>query len=160
MEDKYQNEFGVFGERPTVPKKIYDGKYIFTGLIIFLALVTLPLWPNLGKTVPAPAPKLDTPAIQKLGEKDRQCVQPTPFMRANHMQLLADWREAVVREANREYIGFGGKKYVASLSNTCMDCHSNKTQFCDQCHNYVAVTPTCWGCHLDKEQKVAQVEAK
>ena len=49
---------------------------------------------------------------------------------------------------------------MASLSNTCMACHSNKTQFCDQCHNYLAVTPTCWGCHLDKEKKVAQAEAK
>lgn len=160
MNDKYKNDFGVFAERPTVLKKLYDGKYIFAGLIIFLALVTFPLWPNLGKVVATPTAKLDTPAIQKLAEKDRKCVMPTAYMRTNHMQLLDDWRTEVVRTGTRDFVNPEGKRYLASLSNTCMDCHSNKTQFCDQCHNYLAVKPTCWGCHLDREQKVARVEAK
>jgi hypothetical protein len=154
MADKYQNEFGVFGERPKVPKKIYDAKYIIPGIILFFVLITLPLWQNLGKVIPPPERKLDTPAILKLNEK--KCVMPTEFMRANHMQLLIDWREQVVRTGNREFIAPDGKKYNASLSNTCMACHSNRSQFCDQCHNYVAVAPTCWGCHLDREQKVAK----
>jgi len=160
MEDKYQNEFGGFAEKPKVPKKFYDLKYILLGLAIFFGLVISPILPNLGKIVAAPSPKLDTPAIQKLAEKERQCVMPTPYMRANHMQMLIDWREGVVRNGNREFINPGGKKFTVSLSNTCMECHSNKTQFCDQCHNFVAVTPNCWGCHLDKEQKVAQGGAK
>ena len=160
MEDKYQNEFGGFAEKPKVPKKFYDLKYILLGLAIFFGLVISPILPNLGKIVAAPSPKLDTPAILKLAEKERQCVMPTPYMRANHMQMLIDWREGVVRNGNREFINPGGKKFTVSLSNTCMECHSNKTQFCDQCHNYVAVTPNCWGCHLDKEQKVAQGGAK
>lgn len=160
MEDKYQNEFGGFAEKPKVPKKFYDLKYILLGLAIFFGLVISPILPNLGKIVAAPSPKLDTPAIQKLAEKERQCVMPTPYMRANHMQMLIDWREAVVRNGNREFINPEGKKFTVSLSNTCMECHSNKTQFCDKCHNFVAVTPNCWGCHLDKEQKVAQGGAK
>ncbi len=160
MEDKYQNEFGGFAEKPKVPKKFYDLKYILLGLAIFFGLVISPILPNLGKIVAAPSPKLDTPAIQKLAEKERQCVMPTPYMRANHMQMLIDWREAVVRNGNREFINPEGKKFTVSLSNTCMECHSNKTKFCDQCHNFVAVTPNCWGCHLDKEQKVAQGGAK
>jgi len=160
MEDKYQNEFGGFAEKPKVPKKFYELKYILLGLAIFFGLVISPILPNLGKIVAAPSPKLDTPAIQKLAEKERQCVMPTPYMRANHMQMLIDWREAVVRNGNREFINPEGKKFTVSLSNTCMECHSNKTQFCDQCHNFVAVTPNCWGCHLDKEQKVAQGGAK
>jgi len=160
MEDKYRNEFGGFAEKPKVPKKFYDLKYILLGLAIFFGLVISPILPNLGKIVAAPSPKLDTPAIQKLAEKERQCVMPTPYMRANHMQMLIDWREAVVRNGNREFINPEGKKFTVSLSNTCMECHSNKTQFCDQCHNFVAVTPNCWGCHLDKEQKVAQGGAK
>ena len=60
MGDKYKNEFGVFGERPQVEKKFYDGKYIFAGLIVFLALVALPFLPNLGKTIPPPQRQLDT----------------------------------------------------------------------------------------------------
>ena len=162
MEDnnKIRNEFGNFAEKPQVPKKLYDIKYIILGLLIFFGLVFSFVAPNLGKTVAAPTPKLDTPAIQKLAEKDRKCVMPTDYMRANHMQMLVDWREAVVRDGQREFINPEGKKFVASLSNTCMDCHSNKTQFCDQCHNYVAVVPNCWGCHLTKEQPVAKAEAK
>jgi hypothetical protein len=161
MEDnKIRNEFGNFAPKPEVPKKLYDFKYIALGLLIFFGLVLSPIMPNLGKKVAAPDPKLDTPAIQKLAQKDRKCVMPTDWMRANHMQLLVDWREAVVRDGQREFVNPEGKKFTASLSNTCMECHSNKTQFCDQCHNYVAVTPNCWGCHLDKEQKVAKAEAK
>ena len=156
----YKNEFGVFGERPKVEKKLFDRNKVIAGLVIFVVLITIPLWQNLGKTVAAPTPKLDTPAIQKLAAKDRKCVMPKDYMRANHMQMLVDWRESVVRDAQREFVNPEGKKFVASLSNTCLDCHSNKSQFCDQCHNYVAVTPNCFGCHLDKEQKAAKAEAK
>jgi len=167
MADKYQNEFGGFAEKPKVPKKFYDLKYILLGLAIFFGLIFSPILPNLGKIVAAPDPKLNTTAILKLAEKERQCVMPTPYMRANHMQMLVDWREKVIRsheaagpQDNRMFINPEGKKYLASLSNTCMECHSNKSKFCDQCHNYVAVTPNCWGCHLDKEQKVAEGGAK
>jgi len=164
MDDKYKNEFGWFADRPQVEKKLYDGKYIFVGLIIFLALVIVPLAPNLGKTVPPPQRQLDTPVIKKLAEKDRQCIMPTDWMRANHMQMLVDWRDNVVRTNEkgapngREFVTPDGKKYLASLTNTCLDCHSNKAQFCDQCHNYVAVAPTCWGCHLETGKKLAEAK--
>jgi hypothetical protein len=164
MADKYKNEFGVFGERPTVEKKIFDRNKVVIGILIFFALVTFPLWPNLGKTIPAPQPQLDTPAIKKMAEKDRKCVMPTPWMRANHMQMLIDWREGVVRSQERGasngryFTAPDGKKYLASLSNTCMECHSNKAQFCDQCHNYVAVAPNCWGCHVEVGKKLAEAK--
>ncbi len=169
MEDKnIRNEFGNFAEKPEVPKKLYDIKNVVLGLAIFFGLLLAIVAPHLGKTTPAPDPKLDTPAIQKLAQKDRKCVMPTDWMRANHMQMLVEWREAVVRSKgvgggpteDRMFVNPEGKKYLASLSNTCLDCHSNKSQFCDQCHNYVAVTPNCFGCHLTKEQPVAKAEAK
>ena len=28
-------------------------------------------------------------------------------------------------------------------------CHANKAEFCDRCHNYAAVKPYCWDCHID-----------
>jgi len=164
MDEKYKNEFGVFAERPKVEKKYYNGKYIFGGLIIFLILIFLPLAPNLGKTVPPPQRQLDTPVIQKLAEKDRKCLMPTEWMRANHMQMLVTWRDNVVRTNEkgapngREFVAPDGRKYLASLTNTCMDCHSNKVQFCDQCHNYAAVVPTCWGCHLETGKKLAEAK--
>ncbi len=153
-----RNEFGNFAKKPEVPKCLYSGSKIFLGLAIFLVVATFPLWKGLGKVSPAPDPKLDTPAITKMDPKERKCVEDTQFMRANHMRLLVEWREAVVRDGLREYTGLGGKKFNASLSNTCLECHSNKAQFCDQCHNYVAVTPNCWGCHVEPGKKLAEAK--
>ena len=47
----YKNEFGFFAERPKVEKKIFDRNKVIAGLVIFLVLITIPLWQNLGKTV-------------------------------------------------------------------------------------------------------------
>jgi len=33
-----------------------------------------------------------------------------------------------------------------------MDCHNNKTKFCDQCHNYAGVSPYCWECHIEPKE--------
>jgi len=44
----YKNEFGWFAERPQVPRKLYDSKYVLAGLVVFVLVITLPLWPNLG----------------------------------------------------------------------------------------------------------------
>ncbi len=159
----YKNEFGWFAERPQVEKKIYNKLAIFIGLAAFLIVATSPLWLNAGRVVPPPKPDLNTPAIQQLAANDKQCVLPTDQMRATHMQLLIDWRDQVVRTGNRVWVSPNGKKYEPSLSNTCLGCHSNKAEFCDQCHNYAAVTPNCWGCHLDKPAgaaKMARAEVK
>ena len=32
---------------------------------------------------------------------------------------------------------------------SCMSCHSNKDEFCDRCHDYLAVKPYCWECHVE-----------
>jgi len=40
-----------------------------------------------------------------------------------------------------------------SLQNGCMTCHSNKKKFCDECHNYMAVVPYCWDCHIQPKEK-------
>ncbi len=136
--------------------KLYNAKLIVPGLIVFLVLVTLPLWYNMGKAAPAPEVKIDTPVIKKMVEK--QCILPKLEMRTGHMQLLNDWRTQVVRNGNRVYVAPDGKRYNMSLQNECMRCHSNKSQFCDQCHNYAglasASTPYCWTCHIaPKENK-------
>lgn len=132
--------------------KMYDSRYIITGLVVGLVLLSFPFWYNRGKAAPVPEPKLDTPVIQKMAVK--QCVLPKAEMRASHMQLLNDWRTWVVRDGIRIYTAADGKQYTMSLQNECMKCHSNKTQFCDQCHNYAGVAPYCWTCHIPpKENK-------
>ena len=66
--------------------------------------------------------------------------------------LVDDWREAVVREGIRSYVGSDGREYEISLTETCLGCHSNKSEFCDKCHNYVGVRPDCWDCHNVPEE--------
>jgi cytochrome c1 len=131
--------------------KIYNGGKILLGLIIFVALFASPFYLNMGKATAKLELKIDTPEIQKLA--DKKCVEPKEFMRAEHMQILNNWRDAVVRDGDREQIIISGQKYDKSLQNGCMKCHSNKKDFCDKCHNYVAVKPYCWDCHIAPKEK-------
>ncbi len=125
-----------------------DKKLIVTGVIIFLVIATFPFWYNRGKAAPMPELVL-TPKAKAA----KVCVRSTDYMRAEHMQLLDVWREKVVREGDRIYVSPSGKQYNMSLSNTCLDCHSNKAQFCDRCHDYASVRPYCWDCHLDNPKE-------
>lgn len=149
---------------------MYDGGKILAGLIIGVGLLLFPFYFNAGKAAKAPVPEL-TPKAKEA----KVCVAPTPYMQKYHMQLLDDWRQTAVRDDERYYdsskgtwqlrladsLNYGvgqdinqfykttkGRIYYKSLQVTCMDCHSNKTKFCDQCHNYMGVAPYCWDCHI------------
>ena len=125
-----------------------DKKLIVTGIIIFIVLVTFPFWFNLGKAAPAPELKLTDKA-----KAAKACVMDTDYMRAEHMQLLDVWRHSVVRNGKRVFVNTSGKEFNMSLSNTCLDCHSNKADFCDRCHTYASVEPYCWDCHIDNPKE-------
>jgi hypothetical protein len=120
-----------------------DRGAIFAGLVFFLALVTYPIWSGLAAGEGGGPPELVLPPE---GEK---CVEETSAMRTDHMQLLMEWRDEVVRDNDRIYTTADGRRFYKSLSGTCMSCHADKEQFCDRCHNYVAVTPYCWDCHVE-----------
>ena len=124
---------------------MYNGGKIITGLIIFVLLISAPFWLNVGQANELPDISLDTPAINQLSEK--QCVESVEFMRSQHPQLLDDWRDQVVREGQTVYISSTGEEYEMSLDNSCLQCHSNQSQFCDACHNYTSVELYCWDCH-------------
>lgn len=119
---------------------MYDSGKIIPGLIIFVLLVTFPIWYNHG--VAKEVPKPEKPATAKA------CVLPVMDMRAGHMQLLNQWRDEVLREGDRAYITIDGQPYQKSLQNACIKCHTSKKKFCDTCHVYTSVTPYCWDCHL------------
>ena len=125
---------------------MYNGNKIGVGLIIFLCIMTFPVWYNIvgGKAAYSPELKIET------DEKD--CVESAEYMRTEHMKLLDEWRDAVVRENNRTHVTHNGKEFNMSLSNTCLNCHANKADFCDKCHNYLEVEPTCWNCHVVPEE--------
>ncbi len=83
--------------------------------------------------------------------KGKQCVEDTEFMRRNHMDLLKHQRVETTR------LGIRDKKH--SLKN-CFTCHvvmgsdgkpitvSDPRHFCRECHDYAAVKPDCWQCHV------------
>jgi hypothetical protein len=133
---------------PTNNKQIYDKGWVLIGLAIFLVVVTFPFWYSLGKAAPAPEVKLTEKA-----KAAKECVESTSFMKAEHMQLLDVWRDTVVREGKRTYVNEAEKRFTMSLSNTCLDCHSNKADFCDKCHDYASVRPYCWDCHIDNPKE-------
>lgn len=85
-----------------------------------------------------------------------QCVESKEYMRANHMTLLNQWQESAVRDGMRFYTATDGKRYEISLTRTCLECHRNTAEFCDQCHAFVAVQYArprfeCWDCHTPKQ---------
>jgi len=132
---------------------MYDTGKIIIGIIIFLVLFTSPFWygPATGSSGDMPDPIIHT---KDMPGKDA-CVMPGEYMRASHMDLLNTWRNDVVRDGHRIYTDPDGKKYYRSLSNTCMDCHPNKSTFCDRCHDYMGVgQPDCWDCHVEPKEDI------
>lgn len=127
-----------------------DKSLIYAGLGIFLLMATFPFWFNLGNAAAKPEPVLSSKA-----KEAKACVMPTQWMRAEHMQVLDIWRTAVVRDGQRVFINESGKAFNMSLSNSCLDCHDNKAEFCDKCHAWASADPYCWDCHIDnpKEKK-------
>ena len=121
---------------------MYNKGTIIAGLIIFVVLVTSPVWYNAlsAGTLP-PKPELPPGGEQK-------CVKSASEMRDSHMSLLNEWRDDVLRNGNRVSVTVDGKEYRKGLQMACMKCHTNKEKFCDTCHEYASVKPYCWDCHL------------
>ena len=126
---------------------MYDAGKIIVGLILFIAIISFPVWYDAARG------DIPTSANPKIITTEKECVAPTEYMKANHMDLLNQWRDEVVRRGSRIYTAESGRKFEMSLSHTCMDCHSNKSEFCDVCHNYAGVNPYCWDCHIQPEEK-------
>ena len=208
-----------------------DKPAILVGLVIFLAVVTFPIWYTFGAanlfSVDTSPPDLEAPAgalkfsaewskddldLADLREEfeshqipalsaaasltadsqggrwrlvDQQrrylvlkdqgmlkvydgCVEEVNYMQANHMALLIEWRDAVVRQGDTSRIEINGRSYLKSLTTTCMGCHTDRQTFCYRCHVYANTLPAwparnsstaqggirCWNCHLQPEEEV------
>jgi hypothetical protein len=130
---------------------MYNKATIIPGLIIFVLILTSPIWFNGLKAGDLPKPE-PTVGVGK------QCVLPVQEMRDTHMQLLNQWRDEVLRDDDRSTVVVNGKKYQKGLQMTCMQCHTNKEKFCDTCHEYASVKPYCWDCHLTPKQAASKKE--
>lgn len=133
-----------------------DKPIIIAGLAVFVVLATFPFWYPL---VPPPV------AGEEVSAPDREypqhaprCVEKREWMAANHMNLLKQWREEVVRDGDKEPYKSAdfGTPHLKSLTDTCMDCHSAKEMVdekgntsCVQCHSFAGVEPDCWNCHIE-----------
>ena len=89
-----------------------------------------------------------------------KCVEETPFMRRNHMELLKHHRDRTVRE--------GVRTTQHSLAN-CVGCHASKDTgrvtgskdaFCEGCHRYAAVNLDCFECHTDRAKAAIAAAAQ
>jgi len=124
-----------------------DRPQIIAGLLVFVGLFTFPFWhARASKTASAPPPI-------KLPVNEKQCVAPTSYMLTSHMELLGNWRNEVVRQDQRQFRALDGKVYEKSLTRTCMlECHKDKTEFCNRCHTYSGV-PSCYccDCHVEPQ---------
>jgi hypothetical protein len=120
-----------------------DKSAITVGLALFLAVVLFPVWQPLVAAGETAAPELELP------EDASKCIEDTDYMTTNHMELLDQWRDAVVRDGQRVYTSSSGEKHVISLTGSCMSCHSSREAFCTRCHDYADVEPTCWDCHVE-----------
>jgi hypothetical protein len=123
-----------------------DRGIILAGMLLFFGLISFPVWFNFasGKTAYRPDIVVKTKSVPG---KDK-CVMPVEYMRTSHMTLLNEWRTAAVRNGDRIFTAADGRQFQRSLTGTCLDCHSNKSAFCDRCHDYAAVKPSCWDCHV------------
>jgi len=92
-----------------------------------------------------------------------KCVKEKDYMTGHHMDVLNEWRNAVVRGDDTEPAEINGQPCAMSLTGTCMGCHTSRENFCYKCHEYANVLPfqspcessgderprgiLCWDCH-------------
>ncbi len=122
-----------------------DKRSVFVGLAIAIVVLTFPIWYAIAVGNHEPRPELVLP-------EGGQCVRDTEWMRANHMDLLNQWRDEVVRDGDTGTIEVNGQQVQKSLSKGCMSCHVDRDNFCVKCHSYADVHPACWDCHVEPER--------
>ena len=159
---------------------MYDGGKVIIGLILGVGVLLLsPFWLNWGETAKAPEPELTAKAkeaaecvaptpymrswhMQLLDQWRHTVVRDgdryyntsrKAWYTTLDQELLDGWRRFVTPKGKGVQAVTPGKVYYKSLQVTCLDCHSNKSKFCDQCHDYLGFTPYCWDCHIEPEEK-------
>ena len=121
-------------------------RLVALGLILFVLLFTFPVLMNLGKSVAKtqpPAMLQDQKAMQELA--DKLGVKNIDEFRERHKQVLAEWKDIVVRDGKRVYVTKDGREIPISLQNL-----ASQPQYCSDCHDYAGIKkPNCWTCHVE-----------
>lgn len=96
----------------------------------------------------------------KIDAKGDKCVRETDFMRRNHMDLLKHQRDDTMRK---------GIRTTQNSLKGCIDCHASPVNnsvigtndnFCQGCHNKVAVKLDCFECHSSKPRPATAAAPK
>ena len=121
-------------------------RLVALGLILFVLLFTFPVLMNLGKSVAKtqpPAMLQDQKAMQELA--DKLGVKNIDEFRERHKQVLAEWKDIVVRDGKRVYVTKDGREIPISLQNL-----ASQPQYCSDCQDYAGIEiPNCWTCHVE-----------
>jgi len=134
-----------------------DTRNIVIGLLVFVIIAAFPVWYTLTVGTAGERPELEMPVFDPLSESivpvdSLVCVEEREYMLGHHMDILDDWRDAVVRDGEKTYTSrSNGRTFEMSLTRTCLSCHANREAFCGRCHDYADVDPYCWDCHVDQE---------
>jgi hypothetical protein len=117
-------------------QKLKNNKGIII-IILFLIVILAPLGYSTVSYIMAQETEGVIPFLERPDKKHKKCVRPVEYMRYHHWELLRGIREEIVRYGIRGEIGL----------SKCRQCHTNRTTFCDKCHNAVSLKPDCFGCH-------------
>jgi len=98
-----------------------------------------------------------------VAEAEGKCVEPTEFMRKNHMELILHQRDKTMYE---------GIRTSKDSLKQCITCHAVKDDqgeyvhvddsrhFCSTCHQYAAVNIDCFQCHADTPRSTDKHELR
>lgn len=99
----------------------------------------------------ASAARVPKPVIAQA--QGAQCVEPTEFMRRNHMKVLMFHRDQTMHQ---------GIRTTQHSLKGCVECHAgaktgtvagSKDDFCQSCHAYAAVSIDCFECHATRPKQ-------
>ena len=72
-------------------------------IVVFVAVMLSPVWMGMAGKADTPKPEI----TKELKAEGKKCVRSAAWMRANHMQLLDEWRDEVVRDSDRDDVWCG-----------------------------------------------------
>jgi len=100
-------------------------------------VILFPFVHSVGRFAWASISSSPKPFLQVAADPSQRCVRDPIWMRQNHRIFLRELRDRTVRERIRSEITL----------RSCSQCHKDKTQFCDKCHDAVNLRPDCFDCH-------------
>ena len=108
---------------------------------VFAVIILLPIGFSIAGFVFSGGREVSEAFLEAPDPRWESCYRDATYMRFQHMDLLKEVRADVIRRGLKGGITLAG----------CGDCHLNRAQFCDRCHEAASVNLDCFGCHYYPE---------